>query len=269
MRTLSARAFTLIELLVVIAIIAILAAILFPVFAQAKEAAKKTSCLSNLKQVGISSYLYMQDSDDNFPHTFVMTSDASGTLIKFWWYSLSMGGAGFKVDPQGGVLQPYLKANQIYLCPSTPGSMVEGPFGAMAGVTKPLSAYGYNQDFADGGGGYNFGAWERPAESIMLADAGLRDVAGKMVTTAAIQRPSSGTNWTNPTINGRHCGDSANVLWIDSHATSKKIAYIPEGGIENAGWLKTNKLGHIPGPGAFTPDNPKINYYFTVQKPTD
>jgi len=60
----SRTGFTLIELLVVIAIIAILAAILFPVFSQAKEAAKKTQCLSNNKQIGIGLYLYLNDNDD-------------------------------------------------------------------------------------------------------------------------------------------------------------------------------------------------------------
>src|SRR3954464_13938987 len=67
-RRTSRRAFTLIELLVVIAIIAILAAILFPVFAQARDRARMTACLSNMKQIGASLMLYVQDYDETYPY---------------------------------------------------------------------------------------------------------------------------------------------------------------------------------------------------------
>jgi len=93
------RAFTLIELLVVIAIIAILAAILFPVFAQAKEAAKKTACLSNTKQIGLSLMIYEQDFDDVVaPNTWF---DANGRV--YTWFEL---------------LLPYSKNKDIGVCPS-------------------------------------------------------------------------------------------------------------------------------------------------------
>src|SRR2546421_4720567 len=76
--------FTLIELLVVIAIIAILAAILFPVFAQAREAARKATCQSNLKQLGNAFMMYVQDFDETYPP--VDYDDASGT--RWTWYQL-------------------------------------------------------------------------------------------------------------------------------------------------------------------------------------
>lgn len=90
-------AFTLIELLVVIAIIAILAAILFPVFARARENARRSSCQSNLKQVGLGVLQYTQDYDENFP----IHNHGGG------------GDTGFFVE-----MQPYLKSIQIYQCPS-------------------------------------------------------------------------------------------------------------------------------------------------------
>ena len=90
--------FTLIELLVVIAIIAILAAILFPVFAQAREKARQTACLSNVRQMGFAVTMYTQDYDETFP--LAATATPQGFLN---WHHLT---------------DPYVKNKQVWVCPS-------------------------------------------------------------------------------------------------------------------------------------------------------
>src|SRR5690554_3780891 len=102
------RGFTLIELLVVIAIIAILAAILFPVFARAREKARQTSCLSNLKQMGLATLMYAQDYDERY--NLAYTSTAIGTLH---WPIL---------------LEPYHRNAEIYECPSDPDPWDRGEY---------------------------------------------------------------------------------------------------------------------------------------------
>jgi prepilin-type N-terminal cleavage/methylation domain-containing protein len=92
-------AFTLIELLVVIAIIAILAAILFPVFAQAREKARQTACLSNLKQIGVALTMYQSDYDTMYPPSQL----GSGTALVSW----------------PTMVQPYIKNDQVFVCPSS------------------------------------------------------------------------------------------------------------------------------------------------------
>ena len=108
----SRRAFTLIELLVVIAIIAILAAILFPVFAQAKEAAKKTTCLANLKELGTAGILYANDEDDAFPNTG-QTALWSGRYFR--WPLMPYLGVGLRQN--GSPLTATAKTALLY-CPS-------------------------------------------------------------------------------------------------------------------------------------------------------
>src|ERR1700689_2711378 len=102
--------FTLIELLVVIAIIAILAAILFPVFAQAREQARKTSCLSNVKQLNLGCLMYIQDYDETIP--LLSGSNPNGTGVVTWQ----------------DTVQPYIKNYAICFCPDNAagGTLIAG-----------------------------------------------------------------------------------------------------------------------------------------------
>lgn len=136
--TASNRGFTLIELLVVIAIIAILAAILFPVFAQAREKARATACLSNLKQGGLAYAMYTQDYDETTPlQNSPAVKDASGNYISGgYWFQL---------------IQPYIKNWQMMQCPdrtfnvSAKTASDKAKYPVALGTR--LQGYGYNDGF--------------------------------------------------------------------------------------------------------------------------
>jgi prepilin-type N-terminal cleavage/methylation domain-containing protein len=127
-RALSRAGFTLIELLVVIAIIAILAAILFPVFARARESARRTSCVSNAKQLVNSVMMYVQDYDNHYPSR------------NFWNVPVSPGSYPCKpCRTDAGywkvLMQPYIKNDQVFVCPSDTGiptALASDPFQAVS-----------------------------------------------------------------------------------------------------------------------------------------
>jgi general secretion pathway protein G len=114
------RAFTLIELLVVIGIIAILAALLFPVFARAKAAAKQTTCLSNLRQIGDAMVLYMADYDDFFPRG---VDPVDHCRPEIWSGSPGWQAQIPEMPYLHDVLQPYLKSRAVFHCPSDSGTL--------------------------------------------------------------------------------------------------------------------------------------------------
>lgn len=129
-------AFTLIELLVVIAIIAILAAILFPVFAQAREKARQTTCLSNLKQIGLGIMMYTQDYEETLPSSW-MNNGATAAEI-------TLVGANTATTPAYTwqyMIVPYIKNDQVFLCPSNRFSKKENWRPIYTGtptITQPL-----------------------------------------------------------------------------------------------------------------------------------
>lgn len=177
------RGFTLIELLVVIAIIAILAAILFPVFARAREKARQTNCLNNTKQIMLSLLMYAQDHDDNLPHGQIDSSP-----VRTW----------------RDVIQPYIMNTEIMVCPS-----------------KATQAYGYGWNY-DGmpyrtlypSARTPLGYWKYPSEVLVFA------CRSAVATNQWIYSYASyPTRWPDGIHNmgNMHSGGS-NVAFLDGHA---------------------------------------------------
>jgi prepilin-type N-terminal cleavage/methylation domain-containing protein/prepilin-type processing-associated H-X9-DG protein len=153
------RGFTLIELLVVIAIIAILAAILFPVFARARENARRASCQSNLKQIALGVFMYAQDYDQKMPTyygasgTTAATSATVATNYTFGW---------------ADSLQPYLKSAQIFQCPSETAG--PGPTST-SGISPDPTVAGYTDYWFNlAASGVADAQFNSAASTVMLGD---------------------------------------------------------------------------------------------------
>jgi prepilin-type N-terminal cleavage/methylation domain-containing protein/prepilin-type processing-associated H-X9-DG protein len=153
------QAFTLIELLVVIAIIAILAAILFPVFARARENARRSSCMSNLKQIGLGVMQYTQDYDEKFPN---------------WATNIAYNAANPQPYGWADTLQPYLKSTQIFQCPSesTGPSSAPNVSGYTDYAINMLLVYDNTTSTA---GGKSVAVLTQPSVTVMMFDFLTRD----------------------------------------------------------------------------------------------
>jgi prepilin-type N-terminal cleavage/methylation domain-containing protein len=161
------RAFTLIELLVVIAIIAILAAILFPVFAQARDKARQSACLSNTKQIGTAVQMYTQDYDETFFNQAAWDEVAN----------VGSGSWGPRYDtyirwPMAHL--PYIKSEQVFKCPSDKGTPADRNLCAApggGGCMPFYASYGANAMLMLYNGPTSLAAINKPAECIAIAEA--------------------------------------------------------------------------------------------------
>jgi prepilin-type N-terminal cleavage/methylation domain-containing protein/prepilin-type processing-associated H-X9-DG protein len=216
------RGFTLIELLVVIAIIAILAAILFPVFARAREKARQTSCASNEKQIILGCTMYAQDYDGKFPRN-CSSSSTTGCVAPGWdWREC---------------VQPYVKNWQLFTCPSSNGPITQtcmpgvprsftgenlGGYGANAGRPGVIGQIG-NGPF---GNAYHRDSpkdsvFQRPAETIAIVETATNChmICGVGHMGAAT---GSTTGWDARRM--QH-NDGMNCAYVDGHVKFHKSQF--------------------------------------------
>lgn len=200
------RGFTLIELLVVIAIIAILAAILFPVFAKAREKARQSSCLSNLRQLGTGFMMYAQDYDEMMMNGHYSFTQTNGYL--FWFERVL----------------PYVKNTQIFSCPSAPQVISFHAWGTPPDFTNVVVKYGVSAAAVARSAttAYKLTVFTHPAETVMVGDSYHQYPNGAAQYAAANEcggTPGCTCGTTHPADPNfaRHNGGS-NLAFCDGHA---------------------------------------------------
>ena len=232
--------FTLIELLVVIAIIAILAAILFPVFAQAREKARQTSCLSNMKQMGLAALMYTQDYDERTPRNWYGPTDPGGTGPEA---TTAIGDTPERYKWMDAI-QPYVKNVQIFTCPSAPHLAYIPRTALKTGeTTRKYGSYSYNRAYGQFDiesditpAGKSLAAFALPADTVWFAEAPgggpydfdfrWPDVASNPIVSKTSPRVLQDPNIAQiQYVIERHQGKT-NVLWCDGHSKATSLDYL-------------------------------------------
>lgn len=215
------QGFTLIELLVVIAIISILAAILFPVFARARENARRASCMSNLKQIGLGMMMYTQDYDETYPLDGVGKTQADSAMPGAHFEVTHSGSTALCSDSDGhcvswmDLIYPYVKSTQLFVCPSVRESTYPsyGYSAAFGALNK------YQWDYATRGGGVSaplkMASVTRPSEVIMVTEFNYS--AAPHISPTAIRSAAIATRGSSTYLRVTPHLDGANATFADGH----------------------------------------------------
>jgi prepilin-type N-terminal cleavage/methylation domain-containing protein/prepilin-type processing-associated H-X9-DG protein len=223
-------AFTLIELLVVIAIIAILAAILFPVFAQAREKARQAACLSNLKQVGLGLQMYSQDYDETLPPANHVHDFGNPAVLARFPNFL-------------GSLAPYTKNKAIFACPS---AVINLPY---APNVMPPNAFSDTNLLGNGVVlGRTLAVVDRPAEIIYCQELNWRinEAQVRPIATDSTRRAYTAWHYTSPIGEGYsnlHM-EGGNFVFADGHAKYRRYRALRSGDfglLPDEPWSRTNE----------------------------
>ncbi len=237
--------FTLIEVLVVMAIISVVAAILFPVFASARNAANKATCLNNLGQLTLAYQLYSNDYEDTLCAPVYLSN-----LVAYPWHAWfgELDSSTATLDPSRALLSPYLRNTAVFNCPNI--DTIPNPLSAdlSYGINDQLcittvNLQNLNVSFQPVTGSQV----QAPSETVLFGDAAQNEPGSRIDKRAILQFNAHFAGTSRGFLHARHGGAVANVSWLDGHVKSMHLSYNTrnDGAQYSAAWEEREGIGDL------------------------